>query len=73
MFKVIGKFTEDAEGMERQTLGEIVNELGLIGSLSADVGELTCYYDNNGNTYVVASQSEDYYGIGHTETPKPKT
>ena len=52
--------------MERENIGDIIKELGLIGSLSADVGEITCYYDDKGNTYVIASKSEEYYGTGNT-------
>jgi myo-inositol-hexaphosphate 3-phosphohydrolase len=62
MYKLIGKFSEDNDGPERETLGEFIKELGLIGSLSDDVGDIHLYYDNNGNTYAIAKDSEEYYG-----------
>lgn len=61
MFKIIGKFSE-INGEEYENFDQIRQEKGLIGSLSADVGNIQLYYDNNGNTYVVAHGAEKYYG-----------
>lgn len=59
--KVIGTFQE-LDGEEFDTIGELIEAKGLIGSTSADVGHVELYYDNEGNTYVVAHESEKYYG-----------
>lgn len=61
MEKIIGKFSE-IDGEEFDTFEELRQAKGLIGSLSADVGDVELYYDNNGNTYAVAHNAEEYYG-----------
>jgi len=67
MYKVIGKFQE-LDGIEKESLSEIKKELGLIGSLSADVGNIELYYTDDGNTYAITKDSEYYYGNkGDTE------
>ena len=61
MFKLIGKY-EEVDGKEYEDFGDARKELGLIGSLSGDVGDVEIYYDDNGGCYVVAKHSEFYYG-----------
>lgn len=67
LMKVIGKFSEDSNGKEFESWHDLRKELGLIGSLSADVegskcDRIECYYDDHGNTYVVVHDSVGYYG-----------
>lgn len=64
MYRLIGRFYEDADGMERETLGELIKELGIIGSLSADVGDIELFYgdEDHPGIYAIAIDSEHYYG-----------
>lgn len=61
MEKLIGVFRE-IDGMEVEELGTLINDLEIIGSTSADVGNIELYYDNKGTTYAIAHDSEYYYG-----------
>lgn len=61
MFKLIGIFQEK-DGETFSKLEDAINKYKIIGSLSEDVGDIKLYYDNNGNTYAIAHDSEFYYG-----------
>lgn len=61
MEKLIGVFTEH-DGVETETLPEMIERFGIIGSSSADIGGIELYYDNKGTTYVIVHDSEKYYG-----------
>jgi hypothetical protein len=61
MDKVIGVFGE-IDGIERESFVELRKELGLIGSVSDDVGNVKVYYTNEGKNYVIAHNCERYYG-----------
>lgn len=67
--KIIGKFQE-IDGEEFDTVNELVKAKKLIGSTSADVGDIELYYDDAGNTYAVAHGFEAYYGKKSTDTGK---
>ena len=60
-FKVIGKFVP-IDGPVYEDLGNLVEDYKLIGSDSADIGNLEVYYTADGEDVVVAVGSEFYYG-----------
>lgn len=69
MYKLIGKFEEDDNGIERENLGNMIKELGIIGSLSADVGNIELFYgdEQHPGVYAIAHDSANYYGEMYTD------
>lgn len=59
--KIIGTFSE-VDGEEFDSFSALRHAKKLIGSTSDDVGDVRLYYDNDGTTYAVAHNFEEYYG-----------
>lgn len=61
MCKMIGKFGE-VNGIETKDFKEMKEKLGLIGSVSGDVGGVQVFYTNEGTNYVIVDDEKPYYG-----------
>lgn len=59
MEKLIGVFTE-VDGLETEKMGEMMDKLGIVGTISGNTDNIGLYCDNKGITYVIVHNIENH-------------
>lgn len=69
--KIIGKFQE-FNGEEFNAASDLIHDKALTYSKASDDGQVQLYYDDLGNTYVVAHDARQYYAMKERQgVPEP--